>query len=359
LRQENPFAELELGDSVADTVGTLLEQGMNPVPVYRPGEPGAKRPRQAWKQLQTIRLSPISAQKLFRLDPVTGRAPGVAVICGAVSGGLEMVELEGRSAQMMTQVRQAAQTKDCGSLMDRLEHGWVERSYSGGIHFFLQSTTGIVPGNTRLACTKDNLVLAETRGEGGYTVIAPTRGIDPGDSGWSLLRGGPASCPKFTPAEISALHECFTVLDQRERVSEPTRRVVKRMEARPDGQERPGDVFNRSVDWADVLEPHGWRCVGQDGGGQRFWCRPGKQFGVSASTGYGQGDYLYVFSTSTMFEPEKAYSKFSAYTLLNHGGNYQAAARAIRQSFPYGDPPAGESHIPQPIEEPEMEGIGL
>jgi putative DNA primase/helicase len=38
---------------------------------------------------------------------------------------------------------------------------------------------------------------------------------------------------------------------------------------------------------------------------------------------------LYVFSTSTVFEAEKGYTKFSAYTLLNHNGDFSAAAREL------------------------------
>ncbi|WP_227469342.1 hypothetical protein, partial [Actinomyces sp. HMSC065F12] len=38
---------------------------------------------------------------------------------------------------------------------------------------------------------------------------------------------------------------------------------------------------------------------------------------------------LYVFTTSTSFQPETPYTKFAAYALLNHGGDYQAAARQL------------------------------
>jgi hypothetical protein len=41
---------------------------------------------------------------------------------------------------------------------------------------------------------------------------------------------------------------------------------------------------------------------------------------------------LYVFSTSTEFEAERGYSKFSAYALLDHGRDFQAAAKALGQA---------------------------
>jgi hypothetical protein len=43
----------------------------------------------------------------------------------------------------------------------------------------------------------------------------------------------------------------------------------------------------------------------------------------------GGHDRLYVFTSSTPFEPEKSYSKFAAYVVLNHGGDFAAAARHI------------------------------
>ena len=97
--------------------------------------------------------------------------------------------------------------------------------------------------------------------------------------------------------------------------------------------DRPGDHYNRRASWDDILGPAGWRCVGRSTS-KAYWRRPGKDYGWSATTGYChsdlRGDLLYVFSTSaTPFEAEQAYSKFEAYTLLRHGGDYHAAADAL------------------------------
>jgi len=89
---------------------------------------------------------------------------------------------------------------------------------------------------------------------------------------------------------------------------------------------RPGDLFNQRASWEEVLVPNGWellRMVGEEG----YWRRPGKGGpGISATTNYQGSDLLYVFSTSTVFEPERGYSKFSASTLLNFGEDFAAAA---------------------------------
>ena len=93
---------------------------------------------------------------------------------------------------------------------------------------------------------------------------------------------------------------------------------------------RPGDAYAARTSWADILQPAGWEKVRQDGT-LSYWRRPGKSGRLwSATTGpRGEaGDLLYIFSSSCApFEPSKSYSKFAAYTLLNHGGDYAAAAR--------------------------------
>ena len=94
---------------------------------------------------------------------------------------------------------------------------------------------------------------------------------------------------------------------------------------------RPGSLFNRSANWDEILEPHGWTAVYRDGD-EVFWRRPGKTEGISATTNYDKSNLLYVFSTSTEFEASTAYTPFSAYTLLEHGGDYSTAAGALGTS---------------------------
>ena len=93
--------------------------------------------------------------------------------------------------------------------------------------------------------------------------------------------------------------------------------------------------------------------------GVTSWQRPGKTIGISATTNYGGADLFHVFTSSTDFEPDTSYSKFAAYTLLHHQGDYSAAAAALRadgfgspNSIPLADPavvapstPVGSFHF--------------
>lgn len=98
--------------------------------------------------------------------------------------------------------------------------------------------------------------------------------------------------------------------------------------------DRPGDEFNRRAEWETILVPHGWT-VGHTSGEVTYWTRPDKKRGTSATTGKcktdGAGDLLYVFSSNAdPFEPDAAYSKFAAKAYLDHGGDFAAAAKKLR-----------------------------
>ena len=80
------------------------------------------------------------------------------------------------------------------------------------------------------------------------------------------------------------------------------------------------------------MRRHGWTLA--RGGENEYWRRPGKDQGWSATL---RGRVLYVFSSNAApFEPDRAYSPFAAYTLLEHAGDFAAAAAALR-SEGYGE----------------------
>jgi hypothetical protein len=219
------------------------------------------------------------------------------------------------------------------------------KDLEGGRHVYFRSADAL-GGSTKLALLseaeavrrngdKGRNTAIELKAEGGY-VLAP--GCPPAchPSG-RLYRhvGGPSieETPVVTREQIELLLCCARALTQQ------ARRVVQRPPRRPDGRpsgNRPGDLFNRSATWAEILEPHGWAlayCRGE----AEFYRRPGKDKGISASAGYcsneHSGSLLYVFSTNAEpFEAGRAYSRFAAWTLLNHAGDFPAAARDLMRN---------------------------
>jgi hypothetical protein len=93
--------------------------------------------------------------------------------------------------------------------------------------------------------------------------------------------------------------------------------------------ERPGDEFNRTADWYDILLPHGWQWV-RKMGYTWYLRRPGKLSGGHSATLRTGTDRLWVFSEEAHpFQAFRLYDKFSAYAVLEHNGDFAAAARAL------------------------------
>jgi hypothetical protein len=177
--------------------------------------------------------------------------------------------------------------------------------------------------------------LIETRGDGGYVIIAPTNGrVHPHGGAYRLRRGNVSSIATITPDERRELHRLARTFDQMPvREYQPT--VDRTQRDRDDLQ--PGDDFNQRADWRrDVLDPAGWTFVYQRGD-VSYWRRSGKEHGISATVNYAGADLFVCFSTSTTFEPEQGYSKWRVYAILHHAGDFPAAARALAAQG-YGTP---------------------
>lgn len=317
--------------SILTAALTLAANGYSVIPLA----PGSKRPGlTSWEQHQRTPAPPEQITAWHE----TGNLTGIGVVCGAVSGGLELAELEGRATHKLPELADLADASGLGPLWARVRNGWCELSPNGGIHF-LYRVEGPVAGNTRLARSPHHEVYAETRGEGGQVVVAPTGGNHhPTGNAWQILSGGPATAPTLTTDERDAIHDLLRTLDETPEPATADRRPDNPPGAAGDGT-RPGDAYEKAVDWADILKPHGWTHI-TTRGTTRYWRRPGKTEGISATTGRAQDrDRLYVFSSSTVFEQEQPYTKLGAYALLEHAGDHSAAARALRAAG-YGSDPA-------------------
>jgi len=307
----------------------LANEGISVVPV---ATDGSKRPGVlTWKEYQERRATSDELMAWFQ------GAEGVGVICGKVSGNLEMLELEGRAVadKIHLDIKEMAKQAGLGTVWERLNNGYVEMTPSGGLHW-LYRIKGEVPGNTKLARRPGENggidVLAETRGEGGFVVVAPTNGTcHPSGGAWKMLSGSPKSIPTLTVPERDQLHSLFATFDaipKQENIQE---------ELKPKGEGlTPGDDYNAKVTWEQILEPLGWKKVYVNRQGVTAWRRPGKTEGISATTNHAGTDKFYVFTSSTIFDPERSYTKFAVFAIVEHNSDFTKAARALREQG-YGD----------------------
>jgi len=312
----------------------LAKEGISVIPV---STDGSKKPAPfTWRKYQEERPTTQELMDWFG----KGTQQGVGAICGAVSGNLEMLELEGRAvaAQIHIQAKDMAENSGLGELWQKIQEGYCEMTPSGGIHWLYKLSDAQVPGNQKLARRPGENggvdVLCETRGEGGFVILAPSGGTcHPSGESWKILSGSIATIPTITFAEREALFSIFKCFDEMPKIEN----IAQEVKSREVNLALPGDDYNSKVTWDQILTPLGWNKV-YTKGEATAWRRPGKNEGISATTNFNGKDNLYVFTTSTIFESEHSYSKFAAYATLEHSGNFKAAASALR-SQGYGRAP--------------------
>jgi hypothetical protein len=124
-----------------------------------------------------------------------------------------------------------------------------------------------------------------------------------------------------------------------------------------EGGETLVDDFNARGDWS-FLPRHGWTHV-RDYGDEGRWSRPGKiPIGISATTDHdGHVGIFFVFSSDAHpFESNQGYSRFQAYSLLEHNGDHSAAAKALGASGFGTDPKTWATEQARQRDEQLLEG---
>jgi len=336
----------EFGSKLIETAQELRNAGYSVIPIRTDG---SKAPALAtWDNYKT---------ELPSVEEVTSwfehRKVGIAVIGGKVSGNLGIIDIEFADAF-------AEFSDDVNRHNDKL-FGKLpliqtpDKEESGGRHFYFRAPADFPLATKKLAKMTPEAALARLGDKGATTVIEIKA-----EGGYVLTEGCPAEChpskrlyeqkagpslaemEALTPDEVELLLNCARKMNR----SVDKAQIVSGVSARPTtgadggGEERPGDRLNRDGDWREILEPHDWK-IDHRKGDAIYWTRPGKDKGVSASTGVctnERGEELFfVFSTNAEpFEEERAYSKFSAYALLHHGGEWSKAAAALADKFNMG-----------------------
>lgn len=318
-----------MNNELLTTALRFASQGIVCVPV---ASDGSKRPAVSWKEYQERK--PTTEELLGWFSGNT--YDGLGVITGEVSGLLEMLEFEGRAVAkgLHLEARSAIDSAGLGDIWLRLVNGYMEMTPSGGIHFLYRVVGNSLPGNTKLASQAgdDGGCLIETRSEGGFCITAPSGGnAHPSGKAWEIASGSIETIPIIT---LSEREELFRILRTFDEV--PHNDIVRQEVTKTEiDLTQPGDDYSSKTTWVEILEPAGWKRVFTDRQGVTFWRRPGKNEGISASTGFGDYDNFYVFTTSTSFEANKSYSKFAVYAHLNHRDDFRSASQALR-SLGYG-----------------------
>lgn len=283
---------------------------------------GNKRSVQPWRQYQDAIATDEGLQQMFQ----HAKAKGLAIICGAVSGGLEVIDVDCKYDNTGTLFDDFMQliVDDLPEIAGQLV---IASTKGGGYHVMYRCPE--VGSNTKLARratteaerasnAHDKVrVLIETRGEGGYVIAAPT-------DGYAYQQGTPAALPVITPDQRAAILE----------IARSFNTLVEQVSHQHQTSEHkqynksPFQDYNERGDILGLLQSHGWKLVHDDGNKVRFQ-RPGN------TTARTSGDYcrekglFAVFTTSTVFEPQKGYRPAAVYCMLECNGDWKVAGKAL------------------------------
>lgn len=309
---------------------------------------GTKRPATKWQEFQG-RIPTVDEMNHWWGN---GVEYGLALIMGRISGNLEMLEIEGKVMNEGRWSTLVAKMEELGlsQVFDNLMvDGYTEESPSGGLHMIYHISDNPVPGNEKIArrpATEAELaenpldkikVLAETRGEGGYVIVAPSPGLcHPSGKQWVKVFGEYGRVASISWDERNAIHAAIHDAIDEMPVAQLPALVASPQDNSPRAGSRPGDEWAATVRWSDLLERDGWT-FSHVQGVEEYWVRPGKsrRDGHSATVNYRGSDLLKVFSSAVEgLEPESTYSKFGYLASVHFGGDFSRASQAlVREGF--------------------------
>ncbi|MFH0844903.1 MAG: bifunctional DNA primase/polymerase [Pseudomonadota bacterium] len=317
-----------------------------------------------WTPYQQQIASEAEIKKWF-----SSNTQNIAVICGKISGNLEIIDFDFEAEafkEWATQVHE----QDPHLLLKLI----IEKS-PHGTHIAYRCLEASIPGNTKLAKAGIGVsgpgyylyvgrhsgvdkiedpkkhkgkaplgsvnvdgkwfivpCLIETRGEGGYCLVYPSKGYE-------LKQGDFRNVPVITAAERDILIESARVCNTWIPPQEIKRGYTERQATNSSGK-LPGQDYDERGDIRALLEKHGWTFKGNGNDGRERWARPGKEKGHSATLT--DGKIFYPFSSNSHpFESGRAYGPFSVFAVLEHGGDFSAAAKALAAEG-YGSKPKKE-----------------
>jgi hypothetical protein len=292
---------------------------------------GSKAPAvETWGQYVGTGTRPMREEmRSFRFETRVG----LGMIAGPASGYRATWDFD--TAEVFDAFVDAAIESGLGDVVTRIRAGYEDQTPGGGRRWILtlpatvewrDCTFARRPGRDGEPPVK-TLIEMPT-----FAILAPSNGAThPSGKPYVHVSGDFTTIASCTAEEHEALCELARSFDQM-----PRPQAHQPRERHPSTGTRPGDDYNRRTTWRELLTSRDWTPV-YDRGDVSHWRRPGKTHGISATTNYGGADRLYVFTNSTIFDPEKSYNRFEAYAVLEHRGDFTEAARALARDG-YGQP---------------------
>lgn len=251
---------------------------------------------------------------------------GIGIVAGKISGGIEVIDFDCKydlTGSLFSDYKKTISELAPGLL----EKMVVQKTRNNGFHFIYRCEK--IEGNQKLAnrpATEEEIkikkekekVLIETRGEGGFIAIAPS-------PGYEFIYGDLEKINIISTDERDILLNCARTFTQVVDII-PEEKPEK---TKPDysGLKSPFEDFNERGDISTFLIQEGWQETGRRGK-SIMYVRPGgeKQWSADYHT---EKKLLYVFTTSSEFDSNKAYNHSQVLATLKFKKDYSATAKYL------------------------------
>ncbi|MDQ5930406.1 MAG: Bifunctional primase/polymerase [Bacteroidota bacterium] len=246
----------------------------------------------------------------------------IGLVCGKVSGNILVIDVDCKydlTGKLYSDLKELIENSKEG-LFDKFQ---IHATVKGGFHLIFKTESDPI-GNKKLAsrlATEEEKakgdkvkVLIETRGEGGYICFPPM-------DGYSILKEG---FETITDDELDILLSCCRSFNEiQEKEVEYNKKIDNSIYVNS-----PFEDYNNRGDCVQELINNGWKFVFERGSNIHLK-RPGSTDSRTSANFSKEHNKFYVFSTSTEFKENTAYSPVAVYCKLNHNDNWSECAKDL------------------------------
>jgi hypothetical protein len=285
-----------------------------------------KRPAEgSWTEWQSVMRTPQDV-----------RGDGLAIICGKISGYLEVIDIDLKNAIEPDESYNKLKQKINNTNPNIIDSLVIVKTPTGGYHWLYRCPEGIEKSlklahrytteEERIKNPKElKLILFETRGEGSYICTEPT-------PGYKVVQGRYGAIPNISAEDRDLILSSARFFEEViEEAEIPTSSLRRTFNIPNDSTETTTwEAYNRKESVSDILSQAGWTLV-RENSIREFWLRPGDSTSESSGNVHKEKNRFTAFSSSTDLIPGKAYNPFGLYTMLMGNGNFPQTTRDLLQ----------------------------